>query len=192
MKKNLRLLSLLSVMSAMSFFSCSQDEHVANENQTNSEIVTSAKNADDWRDYVKESADARPDNSIVFNSQAEYDDFVKKLHETINNAQDSELLLEYSGENVSARGCADGVYYGSGMTSGFATLGFDVTVAGGCITGVSGSFSGMTLGVSYSQGGTSIGCKSATVCGNVNYNFFLEGIGTVYSQRVCYKLNLGC
>lgn len=50
----------------------------------------------------------------------------------------------------------------------------------------------MTLGISYSQGGTHIGCTSASVCGNINYNLFVEGVGTVYSRRVCYNIYLNC
>ena len=89
-------------------------------------------------------------------------------------------------------GCANGVYSGSGMTSGFATLNFDVSVSGGCISGISGGFTGWTLGVSYTQGGTSFGCNSGTVCGSVNYNLFFEGVGTLYSERVCYSISLNC
>jgi|SRR5690606_2716662 len=194
MKKQFRLFPFLTLIGAISFYSCTQDEPLVNESNVNSiETITVAKSSDNWQDYVTESSEATPDNSIVFSTQEEYDEFVSNLHQSINETEDSEIWLDYVGEaGYSARGCADGVYYGSGMTSGFATLGFDVTVSGGCITGVNGAFTGLTLGVSYEQGGSSGGCKSTTVCGNVNYNMFLEGIGTVYSRRVCYKISLGC
>lgn len=193
MKKSLKLFPFLSLVAAISLYSCSQDEQIVNEKQNNSELVNSVKNVDDWKQYVTPSASATKDNSIVFDTQEEYEKFLSQLHATIDKAQDTELILDYKGKGVASKGCADGVYYGSGMTNGAATLGFDVSVKGGCITGVSGYFSGLTLGaMSYSQGGTSIGCKSASVCGNVNYNFFVEGIGTVYSQRICYKISLGC
>ena len=83
------------------------------------------------------------------------------------------------------------IYYGSAMSTGFATLGFTiVTGSNGCISAVSGDWSGMTLGLGYSQGATNIGCNSATVCGTVSASLFFEGVGTVYSQNVCYTITI--
>lgn len=197
MKNATKLIMLTCLFSVTSFFySCSNDENQNEILSENSKVSSnSSRLNNDWENFVTKNESATKENSIVFNTQEEYIEYVKKLNEDINN---SELLgnieLVYNdGRGFAARGgCADGNYYGSAMSSGFATLGFDVSVSGGCITGVSGSFSGMTLGISYSQGGSSIGCNSASVCGSVNYNFFVEGIGTVYSRRVCYNISLNC
>ncbi len=67
-----------------------------------------------------------------------------------------------------------------------------VSITDGCITGIDGSFSGFTLGLSYEQGATTFGCKSGTVCGNININIFFEGIGTIYSYKQCYSVSINC
>src|SRR5699024_8208544 len=123
-------------------------------------------------------------NSVTMHSAREYREFVSRVKEKISNNPRLTPLNPDKGSEPSqeTEGCADGIYSGSGLSSGFATLNFDVTVSGGCISGISGYFTGFTLGVSYSQGGTSFGCSSGMVCGTVNYNIFFEGIGTVYSE----------
>lgn len=181
--------------------SCS-DESDVGENPVKVKILRIEKIAKDLNVNLRHDTKVNESNSIVFKSEQDLIAFIKKTQK--NSTENSELearekntivtALKAKEKNtiVTMGKCADGIYDASAMTAGVTTLIFDVSVTNGCISGISGGFTGWTLGVSYTQGGTTFGCSSGSVCGTVNYNLFLEGIGTVYSQRVCYHITLNC
>src|SRR5690606_4969929 len=118
------------------------------------------------RGTITKDSTVTEDNAIVFNTQEEYDNFIRNLDSQL--ADNQEIIVQpVRPTNLASRGCGDGVYRGSGLSSGFATLSFDVSVTNGCISGITGGFTGWTLGASYTQGGTQFGCSSGTVCGTV-------------------------
>ena len=176
----------------LSIFACSDEEYSLQENINQQKIATINKIAQDFDADITIDKSINESNSIVINSEEEYRNFVAKIKKQISDNKGLNFGTSIEDSQMRKAGCADGVYSVSGMTSGFATLNFDVSVSGGCISGISGGFTGWTLGASYTQGGTSFGCSSGTVCGTVNYNLFFEGIGTLYSERVCYSISLNC
>lgn len=122
------------------------------------------------------------ENAIVFDTEREARDFIKKMQiESLND----DILSEPIDPELAK------VYYASAMNSGFATLGFNIiTGSNGCIQAISGDWSGLSLGLGYSQGATHIGCHTATVCGTVSVSIFFEGIGTFHTQNVCYNITV--
>ncbi|WP_396192481.1 hypothetical protein [Flavobacterium sp.] len=185
------ILSILAIF-VLSLTSCSEqttsdNEIKGKETGTNISARYSEQEMIDRVQAIARELDAdivydssiKADNAIVFETEAEAREFISKMK---LEAQDTEIL----GEEELAK-----MYYATAMTSGFATLGFDIsTGSNGCITSVHGGWSGWTLGVGYTQGGTSLNCHSATVCGTVNYNIVFEGIGTFHSQHVCYTITI--
>jgi len=149
---------------------------------------------------IKIDSGVNKDKAIVMESEEEFRNFIKEIKKqtedefrfVIGDPDVENPDLGIVDPDYEINSCSDGVYSGTALSTGFAELSFDVSVSGGCITGINGSFSGWTLGVSYSQGATQFGCNSGTVCGNVNYNVFLEGVGTVYSERMCFSVSLNC
>lgn len=138
--------------------------------------------ANDLGANIKYDSKVTKENAIVFKTEQEARDFIKKMQiATLND----DISFQSSNSELAR------VYYASAMTTGFATLGFNiVTGSNGCISSISGDWSGMTLGLGYTQGATNLGCHSATVCGTVSASLFFEGIGTVYSQNVCYTITI--
>ena len=138
--------------------------------------------ANDLDADIKYDSGVTKKNAIVFETEQEARDFIKKMQiETLNN----DILSGGINQELAK------VYYGSAMSTGFATLGFTVvTGSNGCISSVSGGWSGMNIGLGYSQGATNISCNSATVCGTVSASLFFEGVGTVYSQNACYTITI--
>lgn len=122
------------------------------------------------------------ENAVVFDTEEGAREFISKMKLlSLNN----EVLAEGTDPELGK------MYYATVMNSGVAVLGFDVsTGANGCINSVHGGWSGWTLGLGYTQGGTSYNCHSATVCGTIDYGVFFEGIGTVYSSHVCYTITV--
>lgn len=173
------------------------NENIIRDNVSVSEISNTdvsavvKKLSEDYNTDVVIDANLEKAQCIEIRTEAEYRRFIENVQRDID-AAGGNLLDPRVPNQYATFACADGVYSGSGLTSGYATLTFDIAVTNGCISGISGAFTGWTLGVSYTQGGTSFGCNSGTVCGTVNYNIFYEGIGTIYSQRVCYRIRLNC
>lgn len=89
-------------------------------------------------------------------------------------------------------GCADGIYSGAFGGFGGATLQFDLVIKDGSISSVTGYLTGFALGYSFTQGVVSIDAGGATVTGTKNYVLFYEGIATIWSIPVRYRLNLPC
>lgn len=192
--KNTSLKSLLLLFICTTFLtSCSEDElddNVTAKKTTETNVLKLEEIGKELDAKLIISEEVTPENAIIIESEEELRKFIIEIKEQAENTKN--IIAKPNIDGFVQKSCADGVYRASGLTSGFATLGFDVSVSDGCISGISGSFTGWTLGASYSQGGTSFGCNSGTVCGNVNYNIFFEGIGTVYSERVCYSISLNC
>jgi len=185
MKTKSRIISSLLAIFILSLTSCSEETNELNLSSRYSEhdkakIVETIAN--DLGADIKYDREVTKKNAIVFETEQEARDFIKKMQKLALNNN-----ILYGGINQELAK----VYYGSAMSTGFATLGFTVvTGSNGCISSVSGDWSGMTLGLGYSQGATNIGCHSATVCGTVSANLFFEGAGTVYSQNVCYTITI--
>jgi hypothetical protein len=196
MKTKSKFISSILAIFILTLTSCSEDtisdneKIVKNTNELNissryseSESIKIVETiAKDLGANIKYDSKITKDNAIVFETEQEARDFIKKMQIA---ALDDDILSEETGSELTK------VYYGSAMTTGFATLGFTVvTGSNGCISSVSGGWSGMTLGLGYSQGATHLGCHSATVCGTVSASLFFEGVGTVYSQNVCYNITI--
>ena len=184
------LLIFITIISISTFTSCEKDKLQEN-NLENQQIDASVEKSSAESTIRNVAADLNADlkidpevtesNAYVIESEQELRDFIIDKQRQIRNNPGYE-----------SQSCADGVYTGTGLSSGFADLNFGVSVTDGCISGISGGFSGWTLGVSYSQGATQFGCTSGTVCGEVNYNLIFENVGTVYSETICYSVSLNC
>lgn len=123
----------------------------------------------------------KKENCLVFNTQAEAENFVLDLKKQM------EL-----NSNVQFR-CAQGIYNFTAWNSIYTSLEFDVSVgSNGCIRSVNGFITGVAFPYSWTQGASSFGCTSGTVCGTTNINIFVENIGTVYSIRQCFRISLSC
>ena len=179
-------------MSILVLSSCSEDGITNSKDENQLKIATLHKIAQDLDAEITIDKNINESNAILINSEEEYRTFITNVKNKLKNENALNFGILNDGSQMRKAGCENGVYSGSGMSSGLATLNFDVSVSGGCISGISGGFNGVSIGVSYTQGGTSYGCNSGTVCGSVNYNIFFEGIGTIYSERVCYKISLSC
>lgn len=119
-------------------------------------------------------------NSIVFETEGEIKDFLNELTLELENATPIKVY------------CTDGIYHGTAWTTGLTSLVFDVSVSGGCIKSITGHIDGLGIPYSWSQGESNLGCSSGSVCGSLNVNIFLNGIGTVYSINQCFKISISC
>ena len=183
--KKFKLQKFTCVLLLLIFNSCSEDD-LQISNQQKVEAISKDLDAN-----IQINSNVTKENSIVFESEKDYRDFIIEMQK--QEVDNKEIILEQINDNQqTAKAECSGVFRGSGGTSGFATLTYNVSVLNGCITGIDGGFTGITLGVSYTNGGSSFGCKSGTICGTKNYNLVFEGIGTVYSQRVCHTIRINC
>jgi len=199
------MLSVLSVfVLTVGATGCTTDDAEIEANQSHevSKAVNSANQfdpkeiirgiEDDFGIKFDYDQNVNPEDAIVFNSEREFREFIR----TIEGQKNGEVRLPISSEpsdNNTTYGCPDGIYSGSVLTWGFASLYYEMVISGGKITSVTGYISGLTLGaVSYTHLSTRISGQSASVTGLLNYIFFFEGIGTVYSQHVSYNLVPGC
>jgi hypothetical protein len=191
MKKTIKKSKVFVILLVGIFFSCSNGEESVLNEQHFRKISTIDKIANDLNADIKIDENVNEDNAIIIKTEEEYREFILNVRRQL--LENDNLILEPVNENGNqTNGCADGVYGASANVSVFTTLRFDVAVSNGCISGINGYFTGFTFGVSYTQGGTSFGCNSGTVCGSINYNLFFEGLGTVFSERVCYRISLNC
>lgn len=184
MKTKSKFISSILTIFILSLVSCTEETDELNLSSgysENDKVNIAQTIANDLDADIKYDSEVNKKNAIVFETEKEARDFIKKMQiATLNN----DVLFGVDQEFAK-------VYYGSAMSTGFATLGFTVvTGSNGCISSISGDWSGMTLGLGYSQGATNINCNSATVCGTVSASLFFEGVGTVYSQNVCYTITI--
>lgn len=173
------------VLGAFVLTGCSNEDTVISDTSNKRGMAVSIidRIAEDLNADIRIDSSVNESNSIVIRSEEEYRNFIH------NHRKDFEIIDD---QIVQPSGCADGIYSGSACLSCFTSLSFDVTVTDGCISGISAGLTGFTFGVGYTQGATHFGCNSGRVCGYINYNLFFEGIGTVFTERVCYNISLRC
>jgi|688.fasta_scaffold399713_1 hypothetical protein len=87
-------------------------------------------------------------------------------------------------------------HYGSAPL-GFATLNFGINLTNGLPSNVSTWTSGWTLGVGWTTGWVEVPARSndtvtITVHGTEDYSIFIDGIGTLFSTNVTYKIYIHC
>ena len=170
----------------LTFTSCNREESIEKEQTSSIERISKEMNAD-----IKIDKSVTKDNAIIFNTEEELRQFITKVQDAEKNQK--EIVIKMSNGNIANnKGCADGVYQGSTGYGGLGSITFDVTVTNGCISGISGGLSGWTLGMGYSQGGTSFGCTSGTVCGRMHYSLFYGEVGSIYSSNVCHNISISC
>jgi hypothetical protein len=173
-----------------------QSDHIADE-AANSQRSNGSSMKDLYAmaaifgDQVQEDPKLDIDNSFSFETMEEYREFIEKQQEFTKGDIILELETPADEYPTTTDGCADGIYSGT-INAGMATLKFDVVVSSGKITSVSGGLTGWSLGLSYTQGAVSISGSTAVVTGSFNYNVFLEGAGTIYSQATSHTIKLPC
>lgn len=191
MKKHFKFLPFLFLGFCLVLNSCSREENLGamdnqfevNQKSNNSTLDIISNVSDDLNVSLTVDENISEENAIYIETEEELRKFISDQRNLIGASGNPQYQTE---------GCADGIYTGSAMTSGFATLNFDVSITDGCISGITGGFSGWTLGVGYSQGETQFGCGSGTVCGSIEYSLFFQGVGTLYSESVCYSISMNC
>ncbi|WCM41538.1 hypothetical protein MG290_11340 [Flavobacterium sp. CBA20B-1] len=152
-----------------------QINELANEFNLNAEIVDNVN----------------PDEAVaVFSSFEEYREFIRNLQE--EHSKEVSIDVKPQTPPLTSFGCADGIYSGAFGGFGGATLQFDLVIKDGSISSVTGYLTGFALGYSFTQGVVSIDAGGATVTGTKNYVLFYEGIATIWSIPVRYRLNLPC
>lgn len=189
MKKHFKLLPLLLMSFCLTFNSCSDDEQVLETNSEEQNFLEKSSSAIETIESIEEDFGIElivdetidPENTIHFETEEEMRSFIEEQLNQIQNPSP-----------VQTEGCANGIYTGQAASSGLASLNFDVSVSDGCISGISGYWSGFTFGLGYTQGESNMNCSSATVCGTVDYLLFFQGIGTVWKESVCYSISLNC
>ncbi len=179
MKNILKILFLLAF--SFTFSSCNEDDFIETHEQK-ATIENLNKIASNLNVEMKVDSKVTKENSIVFESEDELVEFIRNLEGELENNND--VMITES--------CADGVYHGTGWTTGFTSLIFDVSISEGCISGINGNISGVGFPYSWSQGGSSFGCSSGYSCGTLSVNIFFGGIGTVYSFQQCFTISVSC
>lgn len=177
MKSTIKFLFVIFL--SLTFSGCNNDR----SQETTIEKTADAKISSRKMPSIEMRIDSKvtKDNSIVFNTREEAEHFVENIR--------NELALN----NSFTFRCKPGIYTGTAWTTGFTSLNFEVSVGeNGCIAGITGYISGITIPYSWSTGETSFGCTSGTACGTLNINIFYQNIGTIYSIHQCYNISLSC
>ncbi|MGW8122456.1 hypothetical protein ACV07N_07325 [Roseivirga echinicomitans] len=166
------------------FFGCTEDQSLSPTDQSQAKIATINQIAKELDADITINKNINQSNGIIVNSKEEYQNLISKIRNQVNDNTTLSLGRLDDSTKMVMSDCADGVYTGTAFDNGLTSLDFDVSVSGGCISGITGGFSGFTFAISYTQGGTQFGCNSGSVCGYINYNVFFESIGTVYRESM--------
>ena len=183
---------IFGALLTLTLFACSEKDSIYSDDENQLQIAKINEIAQDLEVEITVDNSINESNSIVINSEEEYRNFISKVKSSSNNA--TKISLKNTGPQINTFNldCQDGVYDKRVLTSGFADLILGIVVMDGCIQEVDAGFYGWTLGVSFDKTESHIDCKEAVVCGKINYNLFFQGVGTIYTERVCYTITLNC
>ncbi|PZR19060.1 MAG: hypothetical protein DI539_15260 [Flavobacterium psychrophilum] len=126
-----------------------------------------------------------PNEAIHFSNVDEFKVWANDLDKQFDGE------IEVPNIKLTSGDCGDGMYTGS-IGAGFGTLYFNVTVAGGKVTGVGSTYGGWHLGTTWSQGSFVQKGNKVIVTGSFNYNLLLVDDSCFYTQYVTFVITLPC
>lgn len=172
-------------------FACSEREEASIDLETKIADLAVELNVDL---VVDESV--TPENSISIRSLEEMKNFIleKQLEYMVATINDE--VKEFNNSNQYMRCPDQNGYYVASLSEGPFSVNFGISIENGRITRVNPFLTGITIVNSYTDGGYGFeDYGNQTIIkttGSINYNIFMEGIGTIYSMPVSYKITLGC
>ena len=139
------------------------------------------------------------DEAIILNNIDEFKSFVSQKNTELDDLKQSLSKKRMFSRMANKAPCPDnhGIYTGSVNIGPITQINFTATFNHGTVTDFSTSMSGFTLGTSYTQDAFSMTNQnlegtSMSTTGFINYNLFVEGVGTVYKQKTKWKVSSPC
>ena len=137
-----------------------------------------------------------PEKAIHFNSIAELETFILEIESRkIEFPEEDEILSRLQGIGNDRCPELNGHFVASHNEGPF-DINFGINVSNGNVNNVNPYLSGITFMNSYTDGGYGVSdYGDQTIIhtsGAINYDLFIQGIGTIYSSIVGYKIILGC
>ena len=139
------------------------------------------------------------EEAIILNNIDELKSFINEKNSELDNLKKSLSKKRTLSTIANKTPCPDnhGIYTGSVNIGPLTQVNFTATFNHGTVTDFSTSMSGFTLGTSYSQNAFSVTSQNLdgtnmSTTGFINYNLFVEGVGTVYRQKTKWKVSSPC
>ena len=139
------------------------------------------------------------DEAIILNDIDELKSFINEKNRELDNLKKSSSKKRILSAFANKIPCPDnhGIYTSSVNIGPITQINFTATFNHGTVTNFSTSMSGFTLGTSYTQNAFSVTSQNLegtnmSTTGFINYNLFVEGVGTVYRQRTKWKVSSPC
>ena len=202
MKTKLKIIILfLTIIS----FSCSDEELILKEEKlTKEKLIEHLKKRNNNYTFQDEStfllskSKNKLPEPIYFDNIEEMDDFLNKTESLINETAGL-TLLTYKSDDDPNGGDNEGYFTKSAYIGGFGVymnVGFNFSGCSG--SNLNSWISGFTLGVTWHHTGGNLSTSAQndrinfTVSGYMNYNIFVEGIGTVFTQNSTFSDHKPC
>lgn len=192
-----KLNTIVLFVIALLFFSCSTDKDELTKEELVNYLKTRNSNYIFHNDILLENAKSTTAEPIYFNSIQEMDNFLNAI-DAIKGEQNSDMFIMTEDiEDYSGTGTGSTYYKETRYIGGFGVymnIGFNVN---NCqASNLNSWLSGFTLGISYNHLGGSLNKYPNKIYYNahgiLNYNIFVEGIGTVFSENVSYAGQYQC
>ncbi len=192
MKKFKQLFNLLFMLTLV--FSCSKETETIRTNTVNELNQFAKESSFDLKinDLVSR------DQAIILNSIDDLKLFINKKNKALDDLKkDLSKIKRFTTANKTPCPENHGVYSGSVNVGPFTQVDFTATFNQGTVTNFSTSMSGFTLGTSYTQNAFSVTSQNLdgtnmSTSGFINYNLFVEGVGTVFRQKTKWKVSSPC
>lgn len=202
MKNKLKIIMLfLTIIS----FSCSDEElNLKEEKLTKEELVEHLKKRNnnyifqDESAFVLSKSKNKLPEPIYFDNIEEMDVFLNQM-ESITNGSSNSVDITHAPPNDAGGTDTEGYFKKSAYIGGFGVfmnVGFNFTGCSG--SNINSWISGFTLGVTWHHTGGNLSTSAQndrinfTVSGYMNYNIFVEGIGTVFTQNSTFSDHKPC
>lgn len=195
--KKISILTLL-IITTLSTLSCS----VEKDSLTEEKLVKYLKSRKKSYNFQEKSSlqKEKPINipePIYFDTLEEMENFLDAIDAAAGNHSSGMYYLTDIVPDDGAGGNSNLYYKESRYIGGFGVfmnIGFNVKNCQG--SNLNSWISGFVLGVSYNHIGGSINTSNKTISygvnGVLNYNIFVEGLGTVFSENVSYSGQYQC